>query len=167
MYLAERSAIYCQMEKLHFSNEILKQLDFVIVSVHSVMNQDEETMTKRIIRAIENPYCTMLGHITGRHLLRREPYALNIPKVIDACIANGVIVELNAHPNRVDMDWRHWHKAAEKGLLCNINPDAHRVEDLQYVQMGVNFARKGWLQKRNVFNTGTLSKIKKHFLSRK
>lgn len=146
---------------LDCSNEMLKALDFVIVSVHASLQQDEATMTKRLIRAIEHPYSTMVGHVTGRLLLKREAYAVNVRKVIDACIANGKIMELNAHPMRLDMDWRFWHAASEKGLLCCINPDAHHAQDLQYVQAGVNCARKGWLEKDSVFNTLSLKEVMK------
>ena len=146
--------------KLDFSDDLLKQLDFVIASVHSSLSQNEKAMTKRLIRAIENPYTTMLGHISGRILLKREGYSFHLQKVIDACIANKKIIELNAHPNRLDLDWRYWHKAAEKGLMCSINPDAHDCEGLRHVEAGVNIARKGWLEKHQVFNTYPLAKIK-------
>ncbi len=146
--------------QLDFSNDILKELDYVVVSVHRAFKQDEQTMTARLIKAIENPYTTIVGHVTGRLLLRRDPYALNLNKVIDACIANHKIMELNAQPTRLDMDWRYWHKAAEKGLKCCINPDAHSTSDLQYVRAGINIARKGWLAKENVFNTLPLKKVK-------
>lgn len=148
--------------KLDFSDDILKELDFVVASVHRSFKLDEASMTTRIIKAVENPYTTMIGHLTGRLLLRREPYLVNIPKVIDACIANGKIIELNAHPNRLDMDWRYWQKAAEKGLICSINPDAHRASDLEFYIAGINSARKGWLEKKHVFNTQSLSKVKKY-----
>jgi DNA polymerase (family 10) len=152
--------------KLDFPDRVLKELDFVIVSVHRSFNLDEKTMTARIIKAIENPYATMLGHITGRLLLKRDPYLVNIPKVIDACIANHKIIELNANPMRLDMDWRFWHKAKEKGLKCSINPDAHSIGDLQYFRAGVNIARKGWLEKNDILNTLPLAKVqaylKKH-----
>lgn len=145
--------------KLDFENELLKQLDFVIVSIHSVLNLDRGKMTKRIIRAIENPYTTMLGHLTGRLILKREGYELDVEKVIDACIANGKIIELNAHPMRLDMDWRYWHKAADKGLMCCINPDAHTTDGLEEVYRGVNIARKGWLAKEQVLNTYSLKQV--------
>lgn len=146
--------------KLDFPNTILKELDFVIASVHRSFNLDEKTMTARIIKAIENPYTTMLGHMTGRLLLKRDPYTVNIPKVIDACIANQTIIELNASPMRLDMDWRFWHKAKEKGLKCSINPDAHSLVELEYYRAGVNIARKGWLEKKDVVTTLPLAKIK-------
>jgi DNA polymerase (family X) len=146
--------------RLDFDDATLAQLDYVVVSVHNALAQDEETMTARIIRAIENPYSTMLGHLTGRLLLRREGYQVNTGKIIDAALANNVIIELNANPWRLDMDWRHWRRAAERGLLCAINPDAQETAGLRYVVAGVNIARKGWLKKENVFNTRPLDEVK-------
>jgi DNA polymerase (family 10) len=145
--------------KLDFPDSVLKELDFVIVSVHRSFNLEEKAMTKRIIKAIESRYATMLGHATGRLLLQRDSYSVNLEKIIDACIANGKIIELNGHPMRLDMDWRLWHKAKEKGLKCSINPDAHSISDLQYFRAGVNIARKGWLEKKDVFNSLPLSKV--------
>ena len=144
---------------LDLSNSTLKQLDFVIASVHNSLQQDEKTMTRRTIRAIENPYTTMLGHVTGRLLLAREGSKVNLTKVIDACIANKKIMELNSQPQRLDMDWRFWHAAADRGLLCCINPDAHSKEQLRFVEAGIQIARKGWLQKDQVVNTLPLKKI--------
>ncbi len=147
--------------KLDYPDSILKELDFVIASVHSALSQDEKNMTARIIKAIEHPLTTMIGHLTGRILLQRDPYKVNISKIIDACIANGKIIEINGHPQRLDMDWRFWHGASERGLLTCINTDAHHVEDLVFVETGVNVARKGWLEKKHVINTMTLAQIKK------
>lgn len=137
---------------MDFSDDVLKELDFVIASVHRRHNLDENAMTSRIIKAVENPYTTILGHVSGRLLLTRKPYAINFQKIIDACIANGKIMELNSYPARLDMDWRYWHKAAEKGLKCAINPDAHSMYELQYYKAGVNMARKGWLEKKDIIN---------------
>jgi DNA polymerase (family 10) len=147
--------------KLDFSNDILKQLDYVVVSIHSSLSQDEKTLTKRIIRTLENPHSTIMGHVTGRLLLKREAYKVNIQKVIDACIANGKIMELNANPQRLDMDWRLWHKARDKGLLCCINTDAHSKDHLRFFKAGVNVARKGWLRKQDVVNTRPLKEFRK------
>jgi DNA polymerase (family 10) len=116
-------------------------------------------MTKRLVRALEHPRVTMLGHLTGRLLLRREGYAVNIGKIIDAAAANGKMIELNAQPQRLDMDWRHWRRAAEQGVLCVINPDGHDTADLSFVRMGVLIARKGWLTKEQVFNTRPLAEV--------
>lgn len=145
---------------LDFPSSILKELDFVIISIHRSFKMGEEEMTKRLIKAIENPYTTMVGHVTGRLLLKREPYAINLPKIIDACIANGKVMELNAQPDRLDMDWRFWHTASQKGLKCSINPDAHSISELFYYQAGIYIARKGWLRKNDVINTYPLTKIK-------
>jgi DNA polymerase (family 10) len=151
---------------LDFGDDVLGRLDYVVVSVHSSFGQDEAAMTSRIIRALENPRTTMLGHLTGRLLLEREPYRVDAAKVIDAAIANGVVIELNANPLRLDMDWRLWRRAAERGLECSINPDAHHTEDLSYVRAGVNSARKGWLTRENVVNTRPLKAIES-WLARK
>jgi DNA polymerase (family 10) len=146
---------------LDCSDRTLKKLDFVIASIHSSFQLDEKKMTARLIKAIEHPSTTMVGHVTGRLLLKREPYAVNLSKVIDACIANRKIMELNANPSRLDMDWRFWHSASERGLLCSINPDAHATDQLLYVRAGVNSARKGWLEKNQVINTLSLKEMKK------
>jgi len=146
---------------LDFSPQILEKLDYVIVSVHASLTQDEKTMTNRIIKALEHPLTTMLGHPTGRLLLRREPYRVNLQKVIDAAIANKKIIEINGNPKRLDLDWRLWHTAIEKGLLCCINTDAHAVAQHAFIQSGVNIARKGWLTKKDVINTLSLKQILK------
>ncbi len=146
---------------LDFSDAILKKLDFVIVSVHSTLRQDEKTMTKRIIKALEHPLTTMLGHPTGRILLHREPSKANLAKVIDAAIANHKIIEINGTPQRLDMEWRLWRQAAEKGLLCCINCDAHATDQLAFVRAAINVARKGWLTAKQVLNTRSLKENKK------
>jgi DNA polymerase (family 10) len=144
---------------LDFPDEILAELDFVIVSIHSVFNLSEADMTKRIIRARQNPFVTILGHPTGRLLLKRDPYAVDIPAVLDAAAATGTWVELNAAPKRLDLDWRWWPLAKEKGVKCAINPDAHRVERLRDLWFGIGAARKGWLTKADVVNCLPLGKI--------
>ena len=146
--------------KLDFEDSVLDSLDYVVASVHNGLTQDEETMTARIITALEHPKVTMFGHLSARLLLRREPSRMNVAKIIDAAIANGKILELNANPMRLDMDWRHWRRAAEKGLLCCINPDAHALHQFDYQLAGVHAARKGWLTAANVLNTRTLPEIK-------
>jgi DNA polymerase (family X) len=149
--------------RLDYDDGVLAGLDYVVASVHSVMSQDEPTMTARIVRAIESPRTTILGHVTGRLLLRREGSQVDMEKVVDAAISHGVVIELNASPQRLDMDWRYWRKAAERGLLCAINPDAHDIAGLAYVRSGVNAARKGWLTRENVLNTRSLPQIQ-HWL---
>jgi len=138
---------------LDFADDVLAQLDYVVASVHSVFTQEEGAMTARIIRALEHPRVTMLGHLSGRILLEREAYRVDTAKVIDAAIANGVAIELNASPYRLDLDWRHWRLAAERGLECSINPDAHETASLGFVRAGINAARKGWLTREQVVNT--------------
>lgn len=150
--------------QLDFSDDVLAQLDYVVASVHNAFSQDETTMTQRIIRAVENPYVTMLGHPTGRILLRREAYKVDLAKVIDAAIANGTLIELNASPWRLDLDWRWWRKAAERGLMCAINPDAHETAGLEHVAAGVNAARKGWLETNHVLNTRNLADVKQYLV---
>jgi len=147
--------------KLDYDDATLAKLDYVVASVHNAFSQDEATMTARIIRAIEHTRTTMLGHLTGRLLLRREGYRVDAGKVIDAAIAHDVVIELNASPWRLDMDWRHWRKAAERGLICSINPDAHETAGLQEVRAGINSARKGWLTKENILNTRSLAVVRK------
>ena len=144
---------------LDFADEVLATLDYVVASVHSSFTMPEAEMTNRIIRACENPHVTMLGHLTGRLLLSREPYQLNIPAILDAAAATGTIIELNANPRRLDLDWRWWPLAKEKGVKCAINPDAHTTAGLQDLLFGVGIARKGWLTKNDVINTLPLTRI--------
>jgi DNA polymerase (family 10) len=116
-------------------------------------------MTRRIIRAVKNKHVTMLGHPTGRLLLSREPYPVAMEKVIDACADHGVVIEINAHPLRLDLDWRLCRYARDKGVTIAINPDAHAVSGLRDIQYGVGIARKGWLEKRHVLNAQHLSAV--------
>ncbi|MEM9237443.1 MAG: DNA polymerase/3'-5' exonuclease PolX [Verrucomicrobiota bacterium] len=148
--------------ELDFDDEVLAQLDYAVASVHNAFTLDEKTMTKRIIKAMENPHITMIGHLTGRILLRRDAYAVNHDKLIDAAARTGTIIELNCNPKRFDMDWRWWHKARDKGVLCSINPDAHRPEQFQYLRLGAQVARKGWLRREDVLNTRSLEEVKSY-----
>ena len=118
-------------------------------------------MTKRIIKAISNPNVTMLGHLTGRLLLSREGYQVDTPAIIEAAAETGTIIELNCSPWRLDMDWRWWSLAKSKGVKTSINPDAHRVDQLNHLWYGIGAARKGWLTKADVINTLPLGKIEK------
>ena len=147
--------------KLDFPDSLLSELEYVVASVHSGFTSDEKEMTQRIIRAMENPHVTCLGHPTGRLLLEREAYPLNIPKILDAAAATGTWIELNANPWRLDLDWRWWHKARDLGILCCINPDAHKTSHLRFLDFGVTLARKGWLRAQDVVNTRTLSQLRK------
>ena len=152
---------------LDLEESTLAALDYTVMSVHSSFSQSEEEMTARVIRAIEHPATTMLGHPTGRILLRREPYKIDLAKVIDAAIANRVVIEINANPRRLDMDWRLWRRAAERGLMCSINPDAHSTDGLGYFDAGVNIARKGWLEKEQVLNSRDCAGVLRWFSQRK
>ena len=152
--------------RLDLDEAVLRELDYVVVSVHSAFTQSEAEMTARIIRAIEHPCATMLGHPTGRLLLKREGYAVNVAKVIDAAVANRVAIELNAHPQRLDLDWRHWRRAVERGLYCVINPDAHDTAGLEHVRAGINAARKGWLTAEHVLNTRGLAGVREYLRTR-
>ena len=139
--------------RLDFDNDLLADLDVVVASLHAGFSQNEAEMTKRLIRAAENPWVHMLGHLTGRLLLEREPYKVNQQAVIDACAATGTWIELNCNPYRFDLDWRQWPYAKSKGVKCAINPDTHRNEHAGFLRLGAGVARKGWLEKREVINT--------------
>jgi DNA polymerase (family 10) len=144
---------------LDFDDELLAELDYVVASVHSAFTLSEADMTRRIIRALSNPFVTMLAHPTGRLLLKRDPYAIDLPAVIEAAAETGTWIEINAAPKRLDLDWRWWPLAKEKGVKCVINPDAHRTERLQELWFGIGVARKGWLTKADVMNCLPLGKI--------
>ncbi len=145
---------------LDFSDDVLSSLDYVVASVHASFTLSEAEMTARIIKAMENPYVTMLGHLTGRLLLTREPYRVDVPAILEAAAATGTIIELNGNPRRLDMDWRWWPLAKEKGVKCAINPDAHSTAGLQDLIFGVGAARKGWLTRRDVINTLPLNEVR-------
>jgi len=147
--------------RLDFADDVLRRLDYVVASVHNAMSQDEEEMTARVIRAMENEYVTMLGHPTGRLLLQREPYKINLEKIIDCAARTGTWIELNCSSMRMDLDWRWWHRARDKGVKCAINPDAHRISQFAMLRHGVTMARKGWLRREDVMNTLPIDAIRK------
>ena len=146
---------------LDFDDSILAQLDYVVASVHASFNLSEKEMTTRLIKAMENPYVSMLGHLSGRLLLRRDAYAVNHEKIIDCAAATGTVIELNCSPKRMDMDWRWWRRARDKGVKCAINPDAHHVEGFQNLHFGIRVARKGWLNKEDILNCRSPQEIAK------
>ncbi|WP_158800571.1 DNA polymerase/3'-5' exonuclease PolX [Pedobacter sp. L105] len=152
---------------LDYSDDILKTFDFVVASVHSNLRMDEEKATARLIKAIENPYTTILGHPTGRLLLSRKGYPIDYHKVIDACAANNVVIEINANPLRLDLDWRYHRYALEKGVLLSVNPDAHRMEGFRDMHYGVYIGRKGGLEAKQCLNAFSLSEITDYFNGRK
>jgi DNA polymerase (family 10) len=147
--------------KLDFPDDLLAELDVVIASIHQSFNQTEAETTKRLVGAARNPYVHILGHLTGRLLLEREPYKVDHRAVIDACAETGTWIELNAHPMRFDMDWRWWPYAKSKGVKCAINCDAHRFGDAGFLRLGAGIARKGWLTKEDVVNTLPLKALLK------
>ncbi|MGE6219599.1 helix-hairpin-helix domain-containing protein [Nubsella zeaxanthinifaciens] len=152
---------------LDYDEAVLKTFDFVVASVHSQLKMSQEKATERLIKAIENPYTTILGHPTGRLLLSRKGYGIDFRKVIDACAANSVVIEINANPLRLDLDWR-WHRyALEKGVLLAINPDAHRKEGFLDMNYGVLVARKGGLTAEKCLNAFSLNQISAFFESKK
>ncbi len=152
---------------LDYGEAILKQFDFVIASVHSNFNMPLEEMTQRMIKALRNPYTTILGHPTGRLLLAREPYAVDMIRLIDEASRSGVSIELNAHPFRLDIDWRLCKYAKEKGIKIIINPDAHEEEGLKDTYFGVGIARKGWLEPGDILNTMDLEEMKEFLKKRR
>jgi len=146
--------------RLDFADDVLAQLDVVIASVHQSFNLSESENTQRLIGAAQNPYVHILGHLTGRLLLARDPYQVNHHAVIDACAETGTWIELNAAPQRFDMDWRFWPYARGKGVKCVINCDAHRFEHAGYLRLGAGMARKGWLTREDVVNTLPYGKLR-------
>jgi len=147
-------------DRLDFDDEVLAELDVVVASLH-IPSSSEAENTRRIIRAAENEYVQMIGHLTGRLLLEREPYPVNVRAVIDACAATGTWLELNCNPRRFDLDWRHWPYAKSKGIRCVINPDAHRNEHAGFLRLGAGIARKGWLGRQDVVNCLPWAQLKK------
>jgi DNA polymerase (family 10) len=147
--------------KLDWNDAVLERFDFVVASIHSKFNMSETEATKRIIAAIKNKHVTMLGHPTGRLLLGRDGYPVNMRDVIHAAADYGTVIEINSHPIRLDLDWRWCKYAKEKGVRISINPDAHNVNGLKDVEYGIGIARKGWLEKKNVINTLKLNEVTK------
>ena len=151
---------------LDYSDDVLDRFDFVVASIHGRFKMDRKTQTDRLIRAIANPHTTIIGHMTGRQLQRRPGYEIDVEKVLRACAKNDVAVEINAHPWRLDLDWR-WHQAAmDFGCMMSINPDAHSIPELDHMHWGVEMARKGGVPADRVLNTMTLRKITQYFRQR-
>ena len=152
---------------LDYADNVLADLDFVVASIHSLFNLPPEEQTRRMLRAISNPYVDIIGHPTGRILLGREGYTLDLDAVIDAAAEHGVCIEINAHPSRLDLDWRYLHRARDKGIKIPINPDAHTIDGLDDMRYGVGIARKGWLRASDVLNTMPTDAILKFFKKRR
>lgn len=148
---------------LDYPEEILQSFDFIVASVHSNLKMDQEKAMMRLIKAIENPYTTILGHMTGRLLLSRPGYPVDHKKIIDACAVNNVVIELNANPHRLDMDWEWVPYAMSKNVMISVNPDSHSIAEIDYVKYGIYSARKGGLVKNMTYNSLSLQEISKLF----
>jgi len=153
-------------DRLDFDDDLLAELDVVVASLHVPSNNEVEN-TKRLIRAAQNPFVHMIGHMTGRLLLEREAYPMNAQAVIDMCAETGTWIELNCNPHRFDLDWRLWPYAKSKGVKCVINPDAHRNEHASFLRLGAGVGRKGWLEKADVINASPLKVLLKELKSKR
>jgi DNA polymerase (family 10) len=139
--------------RLDLPDSVLRDLDFVVASIHSGFKADEAQMTKRIVSAIHNDYVSAIGHPTGRLIQRRRPYALNLEEVFEAAAAHGVMMEINAFPDRLDLDDVNSRTAMEQRVMISIGTDAHALNQLEYLPLGVSVARRGWLEAKDVVNT--------------
>jgi DNA polymerase (family 10) len=153
--------------RLDFDDKTLATFDYVVASVHSHFNQSQEEMTARITKAISHPLVTMLGHATGRLLLKRDSYKVDLEEVLQAALKHNILVEINAHPMRLDIDWIACKRAKALGVKLVINPDAHSTDELACTWFGVDVARRGWLEKKDVFNTRSAAEVSKAFAARK
>jgi DNA polymerase (family X) len=152
---------------LDFDDKTLASFDYVVASVHVNTHQTQEEMTARMIKAIQHPRVTMLGHATGRLLLKRDAYKVDLEAILQAAAKAGTMIEINANPYRLDLDWIHCKRAKALGVKLVINPDAHSTDDLAFTRFGVDVARRGWLEKKDVFNTLTLAQVTKELTKRK
>jgi DNA polymerase (family 10) len=137
---------------LDYGDNLLDEFEYVIGSVHSQFKMDEVTMTNRVLKAMDDPRLTILGHATGRLLLSRDAYAVDVEAVIEKAAENGTVLELNCDPHRMDLDWLHCKAAHDRGVMIEIGPDAHSEGELDNVESGVGMARKAWLTKDDVMN---------------
>jgi DNA polymerase (family 10) len=147
--------------RLDLDDEILEQLELVVASIHSGFTQSEKEITARIVKAIENPHVDMIAHLTGRLIGRREPYPVDMDRIMDACKANETILELNAYPERLDLSDLNCRRAKEKGVRIAISTDSHRIRHLDMMHFGIATARRGWLEPRDVVNTLPLNRLLK------
>jgi DNA polymerase (family 10) len=145
--------------RLDYGPEILDRFDFVIGAVHSRFAMSRDEMTARILRALDEPQLTILGHPTGRRLLSRGPYLVDIDAVLEGAAARGVAIELNTDPRRLDLDWRYFSRARELGVQIVIGPDAHSARGFDTIDIGVGMARKGWLESDDVLNTRSVDGV--------
>ena len=147
--------------RLDYDEDTLSGFDYVVASVHGQFTGGEAQMTQRIVTAVSNPFTTILGHPTGRLLLTRDGYPLNLIAVFEACAKHNVYIEINSWPNRLDLDWRHLRTAKDIGVKFVINPDAHNIREIEFVRYGVGIARKGWLTKDDILNTQNIAQVRK------
>jgi DNA polymerase (family 10) len=152
---------------LDYPDEVLATFDFVVASVHSRFRLGKVEQTARIVKAVSNPFTTILGHITGRLLLRRPGYEVDVGAILEACAEHGVAIEVNSNPNRMELDWRWHRRALELGCLLSINPDAHSIRELSLMRWGVRLARKGGVPKERVLNAMSRARLLQHLKKRK
>ncbi|MEY9418032.1 histidinol phosphatase-like PHP family hydrolase [Bradyrhizobium japonicum] len=152
---------------LDYADNVRERFDFVVASIHGRFKLDRKAQTQRLLRAISDPHTTIIGHMTGRQLQRRPGHEIDVEKVLRACAKHDVVVEINAHPWRLDLDWR-WHQAAlEVGCMLSINPDAHSMPELDHIHWGVQMARKGGVTADRVLNAMTLPEITRYLLQKR
>ena len=152
---------------LDYDNATLGTFDFIVASVHSGLSMDKTKATERLLTAIANPFTTILGHMTGRLLLMREGFPVDYEAIIKACAEYNVIIEINAHPHRLDIDWRYVHKALDAGVILSINPDAHSIDGFEHMRYGVLTGRKGGLTADQTLNAWSLERVERFFNDRK
>jgi DNA polymerase (family 10) len=152
---------------LDYPDEVLKSFEYVVVSVHTLFGMSEDDMTRRVCKALSHPATTMLGHATGRLLLRREGYKIDLDQVLKVAAEHGKMIEINAQPLRLDLDWTYVKRAKAMGIPLVINPDAHSESELAFFEYGVDVARRGWLENKDVFNTRSLKEVVKELERRK
>ncbi|HEX6160490.1 MAG TPA: PHP domain-containing protein, partial [Thermoanaerobaculia bacterium] len=152
---------------MDYGARILSRFDFVIASVHSQFQMEEEQMTERILRAMDDPHVTFIGHLTGRLLLSRSGYKVDYDRIFDKAAEKGVIIEINGNPRRLDVDWRHVKRGLDRGVVFSINPDAHSISEYNALITGTWVARKAGLSARQIFNTRSVEEVAEHFSGRK
>jgi DNA polymerase (family 10) len=151
---------------IDYDTKTLARFDFVIASIHSRFTMTKDEMTERMLRALDNPYVTFLGHLTGRKLLSRDGYAVDYERIFERAAARGVMIEINGNPNRLDLDWRHIRRALDLGVGFSINPDAHSVHEYAALISGTWVARKAGLSAKEIFNTQPLEKVAEYLKKR-